>query len=436
MSKHEEIVNYILALQVGTKISVRGISSELELSDGTAYRAIKEAENMGFVNTTPRVGTVRVEKVYKKNIETLTYAEVISILDATVLGGREGINRSLNKFIIGAMDVGTISKYICPGYLLIVGNREEAQQLALENEAAVLITGGFDCSEKIKALANEKGIPVLSSSYDTFTVASMINKAIYESMIKKEIILVEDVMKVNTKYLMGTDTIATWRKLMIETNHERHPVVDENMRLIGIVTLRDLQGHDDENELIHKIMNKNPISVTPKTTVAYAAHIMGWDGIKLCPVINKKKVVGVLNIEDVIKAMEFALRQPQVAETIEDLILMNFTCEHEGSKLHFNGQIIPQMLDPFGTASWSSLNMLLSTMGIMALRQNNNININISVDSIMSYFMKPVQMGSDIDIYTEIMDKGRSFSKVEVSMYGRNKEPVAKAMISAKIFGK
>jgi len=79
MSKHEEIVNYILSLDIGTKISVRGISSQLGLSEGTSYRAIKEAENMGIVNTVPRVGTIRVEKVYKKNIESLTYAEVISI---------------------------------------------------------------------------------------------------------------------------------------------------------------------------------------------------------------------------------------------------------------------------------------------------------------------------------------------------------------------
>ncbi|MBW9155579.1 DRTGG domain-containing protein [Clostridium tagluense] len=434
MSKHEEIVNFIISLDIGTKISVRGISSELGLSDGTAYRAIKEAENMGIVKTVPRVGTVRVDKVDKKNIESLTYAEVINILDATILGGKKGINRSLNKFIIGAMAVETIHKYISPGYLLIVGNREEAQELALENEAAVLITGGFNCSEKIKALANEKGIPVLSSSYDTFTVASMINKAIYESMIKKEIISVEDVMEIHPKYLSATDTVATWRKLMMETNHERYPVVDENMKLIGIVTLRDLQGHDDENEQIYKVMSKDTISVTPKTTVAYAAHIMGWDGIKLCPVVNKKKLVGVLSIEDVIKAMEFSLRQPQVSETIEDLILKNFKCDIEGERLHFNGQIIPQMLDPVGTASWSSLNMLLSTMGIMALRKNNNINI--SVDSIMAYFMKPVQMGSDIDIYAEVLDKGRSFSKVEISMYNRLKQPVAKAMISAKTFSK
>jgi len=434
MSKHEEIVNHILSLSIGTKISVRGISSELGISDGTSYRAIKEAETLGIVNTIPRVGTIRVAKVYKKNIEALTYAEVIRILDATILGGKEGINKTLNKFIIGAMAVESISKYISPGYLLIIGNREEAQQLALENDAAVLITGGFDCSEKVKALADEKGIPVLSSSYDSFTVASMINKAIYESMVKKEIILVEDVMDVNTTCLMGTDTVATWRKLMAETNHERYPVLDENLKVIGIATLRDLQGHNDESELINKIMNKNPICVTPKTTVAYAAHIMGWDGIKICPVIDKKRLVGVLTIEHVIKAMEFALRQPQVAETIEDLILMNFSCIHEGEGLHFNGQIIPQMLDSVGTASWSSLNMLLSTMGIMALRQNSNINI--SVDSIMAYFMRPVQMGSDIDIFAVIVDKGRNFSKVEISMFNKNKEPVAKAMISAKIFSK
>ena len=93
MSKHEEIINYILSLEIGTKISVRGVSAELGLSDGTAYRAIKEAENMGIVKTVPRVGTVRVDKVNKKNIETLTYAEVINILDATILGGKEGINK-------------------------------------------------------------------------------------------------------------------------------------------------------------------------------------------------------------------------------------------------------------------------------------------------------------------------------------------------------
>ena len=66
MSKHEEIIKYIISLDIGTKISVRGLSSELGVSEGTSYRAIKECENLGIVNTVPRVGTIRVKKIEKK----------------------------------------------------------------------------------------------------------------------------------------------------------------------------------------------------------------------------------------------------------------------------------------------------------------------------------------------------------------------------------
>ena len=60
MSKHEEIIKHILSLEIGTKISVRGIGNRLGVSEGTAYRAIKECEAIGIVNTVPRVGTIRV----------------------------------------------------------------------------------------------------------------------------------------------------------------------------------------------------------------------------------------------------------------------------------------------------------------------------------------------------------------------------------------
>lgn len=74
--------------------------------------------------------------------------------------------------------------------------------------------------------------------------------------------------------------------------------------------------------------------------------------------------------------------------------------------------------------------MLLSTAGILTLRYRNNINI--SVDSIITYFMKPVQMDSIIEICTQVIDIGRSFCKVEVNMY-KKKDLIAKAMLSAKI---
>jgi predicted transcriptional regulator len=434
LSKHEDIIKYILSLEVGTKISVRSVASAQGVSDGTAYRAIKDADSLGFVSTIPRVGTVRIEKVEKKSIEALTYAEVINIIDGTLLGGKGGIHKTLSKFVIGAMTIDAMAKHITPGCLLIVGNREEAQRLALENESGVLITGGFGCSDEMKKLACEKCLPIISSTYDTFTIASMINKAISESLIKKDIVLVEDIMKPSPYYLRTMDTVADWKNLMAQTQHERYPVVDDNMKVVGIVTLKDLTGNIGDQEMVGKIMCKSPITVTPKTTVAYAAHITGWEGIELCPVVQNKKLKGVITRQDIIKALQYIARQPQVGETLEDMVLKNFEFESSNGDMYFYGKITPEMLDPIGTASWSSLNMLISTMGVMTLRHKNNINVFI--DSISTYFIQPVQIDSVIDIYTKIIDMGRNFCKVQVEMYDRKKDLIATALLSAKVLRK
>ena len=432
MSKHEEIIKYILSLPIGAKISVRSIASELGVSDGTAYRAIKDCDSLGIVTTIPRVGTVRIEKVEKKSIEALTFAEVVNIIDGTILGGKDGIYKTLNKFVIGAMTKDAMERYITPGNLFIVGNREEAQKLALLNDSAVLITGGFGCSEEIKRIANERCLPIISSTYDTFTTASMINKAISESLIKKDIILIEDIMESNVYYLKNTETVSDWKSLIEKTKHERYPVVDEDMKVIGIVTMKEMTQTVSDSDPIHKLMNKEPITVTPKTTVAYAAHVMGWEGIDICPVVEGKKLLGIISKQDVIKTLQYIAKQPQISESMDDLVIKNFQYESKDNKIHFWGSIVPEMLDPIGTASWSSLNMMLSTMGIMTLRQKNNISIY--VDSIMTYFMEPVQIDSEIDVYAEVIDMGRSFGKVQIDMFDKKKALMAKVMISAKIF--
>ena len=41
-SKHQKILEYIKSLPIGSKISVRQVAKELKVSEGTAYRAIKE----------------------------------------------------------------------------------------------------------------------------------------------------------------------------------------------------------------------------------------------------------------------------------------------------------------------------------------------------------------------------------------------------------
>ena len=66
MSKHQEILDYLEKLPIGKRVSVRSISNFLNVSDGTAYRAIKEAENQGIVETRPRSGDHSCPNLKKK----------------------------------------------------------------------------------------------------------------------------------------------------------------------------------------------------------------------------------------------------------------------------------------------------------------------------------------------------------------------------------
>lgn len=199
MSKHQKILEYLENLAVGKRVSVRSISNHLNVSDGTAYRAIKEAENRGIVETRPRSGTVRIEKKPAVRIERLTYSEIARISDSEVLAGKAGLSREFSKFSIGAMTQENILRYLVKGGLLIVGDRENIQLLALEKHNAILVTGGFSVSEAVIRLADELGIPVMVTNYDTFTVATMINHALSNLRIKTDLTTVEQVYQVKAE---------------------------------------------------------------------------------------------------------------------------------------------------------------------------------------------------------------------------------------------
>lgn len=431
LTKHEQILQYIENLDIGHKISVRQIAKALGVSDGTAYRAIKEAEVQGLVNTIERVGTVRIEKKQRSDIERLTFAEVVNIVDGTVLGGRSGLHKTLNRFVIGAMKLEAMMRYVEPGNLLIVGNRDNVHHISLERGAAVLITGGFDATEKVKALADELELPVISSSYDTFTVASMINRAIYDRLIKKEILLVEDMLAKEHKptYLLASDTISRFHELVRETKHSRYPVLDEAGRVIGMITAKDVMGYDAEDR-VEKAMTKNPIVATPKTSLASAAHEMVWEGIELLPVVNdQRRLLGVISRQDVIKSLQYMQKQPQVGETIQELSFRGFeeTVDKHGKTI-FQGKITPQMTDTLGTLSTGVLTSLMTETALRMLRRLRRDDL--AVQNLTLYTLKPIQLESLVEIHPRVLDLGRKQAKMDMEVVWEN-QVVAKALLTA-----
>lgn len=432
MTKHEQILQYIRSLEVGSKISVRQIAKKLQVSEGTAYRAIKEAENQGLVSTIERVGTIRIEKKQKDNIERLTFAEVINIVEGHVLGGRNGLHKTLTKFVIGAMKADAMMRYVEAGDLLIVGNREQVHKLALEAGSAVLITGGFDTNDEVKRLADELELPIISTSYDTFTVATMINRAIYDQLIKKEIVLVEDILTPleKTSYLTTAHTVEKWHELNKRTGHSRYPVVDEDLKVQGVVTSKDVLGASPFVE-IDKVMSKQPITVTPKTSVASAGHQMVWEGIELLPVIdNNKRLMGIISRQDVLRALQMLQRQPQVGDTIEDLVTRHFEDISDSQQFCFQLEVTPQMTNHLGTISYGVITTIVTEAGSRALRKYKKGDL--VVENITLFFIKPVQIESKIQVYPKVLEIGRKFGKVDVEIF-HDGQIAGKAMLMAQL---
>ncbi|MGE7092108.1 DRTGG domain-containing protein [Lysinibacillus sp. NPDC048646] len=426
-TKHEKILQYIESLPVGDKISVRQIAKEMQVSEGTAYRAIKEAENRRLVSSIERVGTIRIEKKKKENIERLTFAEIVNIVDGQVLGGKTGLHKTLTKFVIGAMQLEDMMRYTDAGSLLIVGNRIRAHENALRAGAAVLITGGFDTTEDNKQLADSLDLPIISTSYDTFTVATMINRAIYDQLIKKDILFIEDIYvpMTDTSVLRNDETLHHFHKLNERTTHGAFPVVTMNNKLIGMVTVKDVIGRE-EDELIEKVMTKNPIAGSMKMSVASAGHRMIWEGIDLLPIVNDDNVLqGVISRQDVLKALQLAQRQPQHGETIDDLVKNEMKVLGD-EDLIVEFKVTPQMTNQYGAISYGAFTTLLAEVGSFALKRRKRGDA--VAENMTIYFIKPVQMESTLTVKPRILDMSRKFVKMDFEVFN-HQVLVGKAMM-------
>lgn len=433
-TKHEMIIQYIDSLSVGQKVSVRSIAKNMHISEGTAYRAIKEAENLGLVSTIERVGTIRIERKTKRNFESLTFEAVEKIIDGTILGGHAGLQRQLDKFVIGAMQEDAMLRYITPNSLMIVGNRTSVQRLALESGAAVLITGGFETTAEIKELANQMKMPLISTTYDSFTVATMINRAMSDQLIKKEIILVENVYTpiAQTRYLTLDDTVGTYREKSALSDHARFPVINQQGRVLGVVTAKDVMRKSDDIP-IERVMTKNPVTAKLHMSIASVSHMMIWDGLDLLPVVtDNMQLIGIISRRDVMKAIQLSQRQPQIGDTIKDQMVSNLEpIQFEGSMpIQFSMVVEPQMLNSVGTIAYGVLSEIItetSQQSIYALYQQGAI-----LEQMQLHYFKMIQNDSQLNIRCEVLDNSRRTTKMEVSVYS-DTLLMAKAIVSYQI---
>ena len=433
-TKHEQIIQYIQNLPIDSKISVRSIARNLKVSEGTAYRAIKSAENLHLVATKERVGTVRIEENENRRMHHLTIEEIIKVTDCQVLGGASGLSRQVRKFIIGAMEADGMRRYIEPDSLIIVGNRDEIQRIALESDVAVLISGGFKPSETIVDLANKREVPLLSVNFDTYATATLINKAMIERSMQKDILLVEDIYipLEQTQFLYTDDTITAYRQLSENSGHTRFPICERDGKLAGILTAKDILDFTPDTHLA-KAMTPTPISAKKPMSVASITHMMIWDGLEILPVVDEAdNLQGILSRQDVLRTLQYTQQTEQSENRIEMLLAdkLKFVDQNEDmTKARYRFLSDVSLTNDFGALS----NALQHSIIQLSVKQfaKKMQDKSIVVDKVNAYYLKLVPLQSTIDIVLEFLDVSRRTMEIDITVY-HGKQVMTKAMASVK----
>lgn len=237
--KSEAIINHIKTLPAGTKISVRNIAKELNVSESTAYKAIKHAEDIHLVETRNRAGTFRLDSEANENTRTVTIADEICRLGLEVLTGKEYTNVPIGRIIVadGSLEqfktdlLGAGENVLC-----LIGDRIDVLFFAASHGANIIVTSGALPGEALLETAGVHNACVLSSSQDSSTILSLLRS---DMSAKNDIFstdLVNRWMRL-PPYLYWDDMVADWissyRSLLSLSFNSA--VVDGDLRICGII---------------------------------------------------------------------------------------------------------------------------------------------------------------------------------------------------------
>mgnify|MGYP001275833688 CR=1 FL=1 len=148
-------------------------------------------------------------------------------------------------------------------------------------------------SEMAIALAREGGIGIIHKNMSIAKQAEEIDK------VKRS----ESGMIVNPITLRPDKTVADAHDLMQKYSISGIPIVDDNNKLIGILTNRDLRFEPNRSMLVYDIMTKDTLVTAPLgTTLEEAESILQEHRIEKLPVVDKKgRLRGLLTFKDIMK---------------------------------------------------------------------------------------------------------------------------------------
>jgi len=161
-------------------------------------------------------------------------------------------------------------------------------------------------------------VPLLSAAMDTVTEAAMAIALAREGglgilhknmSIEKQADQVRKVKRSESGMIMdpitltANATIGDALRIMRENKIGGIPIVDQNQKLVGILTNRDLRFQDNTRKNVSEVMTKENLITAPEgTTLKKAEQLFRQTKVEKLPIVNKQgKLIGLFTYSDILK---------------------------------------------------------------------------------------------------------------------------------------
>lgn len=160
------------------------------------------------------------------------YQNIVDTLEGQLLCGNEHAYFTKGKVVVGSANPETMEQFLDDDDLVIMGNRYDAQVCALEcNASCLIIAGSPQVPKSIIKMAAERNCVVITTDYDTYTAARLVNQSM------------------PIKFFMRRDQLVTFeleeyiddvRGIMSKEKHRDFPVLDTDGKYVGMISRRNL----------------------------------------------------------------------------------------------------------------------------------------------------------------------------------------------------
>ena len=241
-----------LIQDVGTQIKdinirkTEGVSGHISMKKAWEMMKILDVVTLPIVNTKNKLeGLIVTGDIAKSYMDVLDnsilstartqYRNMVETLEGKIVTGNEHGYFVKGKVVVGVGSLELLANKVETDDLVIIGDREESQLKCIEaNCSCMIVTNGYEVSQDVIEAANARDIVIISTPYDTFTVARLINQSM---PIKFFMTKAADIIHFNED-----DYIDEVRDVVAKIRHRDFPVVDENMNYVGMFSRRNLMN--------------------------------------------------------------------------------------------------------------------------------------------------------------------------------------------------